>query len=71
MTLSNTTKGKAKIYVDTPLLTDKMAKFDKPDIVIWNAMEQTEQFIDVTVPQDYNVISTTANKITKYKDLQI
>ena len=42
-----------------------MVKFNKPDSVIWNATEQTSQFIEITVPQDYNVVSATANKITK------
>ena len=27
--------------------------------------------IDVTVTQDYNMVSATANKINKYKDMQI
>ena len=48
-----------------------MVKFKNPDIVVWNSTEQTAQFIDATFPQDYNVVSTTANKITKHKDLQI
>ena len=50
---------------------DKMLNFNKPDIVIWNATVRTEQFIDVTLPQYYNMVSATANKITKYKDMQI
>ena len=48
-----------------------MVKFNKPNIVIWNTTEQTAQLIDVKVPQNYNVVIATANKITKYKDLQI
>ena len=48
-----------------------MVNFNNPDIFIWDATEQTSRLIDVTVPQDYNVVSTTANKITKHKDLQI
>ena len=69
--LSTTTKGMVTIYWYTPLLTDKMVKFKNPDIVVWNATEEISQLIDVTFPQDYNVISATANKITKHKDLQI
>ena len=48
-----------------------MVKFNNADIVIWNDTEQTVQFIAVTVQQDYNVVIAIANKITKYKDLQI
>ena len=48
-----------------------MVKFNKPNILFWNATEQTAQLIDVTVPQEYDVVSLTANKINKYKDLEI
>ena len=48
-----------------------MIKFNKPNILFWNATEQTAQLIDVTVPQEYDVVSLTANKINKYKDLEI
>ena len=43
----------------------KMLNFNNPDIVIWNASVRTAQLIDVTQPQYYNVVSATANKITK------
>ena len=65
MILYITTKGEVTIYWGTPLLNDKMAKFSKYDIVIWNDTESTAQFIDITDPQDYNVVITTSNKITK------
>ena len=44
---------------------DKMLNFNKPDIVIWNVTVRTAHLIDVTRPQYYNVVSATANKITK------
>ena len=66
-----TKKGEATIFWDNSLLTDHMVKFSNPDIVIWNATEQTAQLIDITVPQDYNVVSATANNIIKYEDLYI
>ena len=46
-------------------------KFNKPKIAIWNAKEQTANLIEVTAPQNYNVVSAIDNKMTKYKDLQI
>ena len=48
-----------------------MVKFNIPYIVIWNSAEELAHFIGFMVPQDYNVISVTADKIIKYKDLQI
>ena len=48
-----------------------MLKFNNPNIMIWNAAEQTTQLIDITFQQDYNLVSATANKITKHKDRQI
>ena len=66
-----TTKGKVKVFWYTALLRDKMAKFNNRDIVIWNATEQTANMINVTVPQYYNVVSTTTNKRTQYKYLKI
>ena len=63
--LSTIMKGKVTIYWYTPLLMDKMMKFNYPNIVIWNSTEQTAQLIEVTAPQDYNVVSETANNITK------
>ena len=66
-----TTQGVVTKYWYTQILTDKMVKFNNADIVIWNDTEQTVKFIAVTVQQDYNVVIAIANKITKYKDLQI
>ena len=64
-------EGAGKIYWETPLLADKMVKFNNPNIVIWNSTEQKSHLIDAPVPQNYSVVSATANKITKYKDLKI
>ena len=69
--ISMTMGGKVTIYWDTPLLKYKMVKFNKPGIVIYNATGKTAQSFDVTVPQGYDVVSTTANNITKYKDMKI
>ena len=66
-----TMKGEVTIYWDTPLLMDKMVKFNKPNIVICNSIEQTAQFIDVIFPQYYKMVSAMANKVTKYKYLKI
>ena len=66
-----TTKGEVTIYWDTPLLTDKMLKFNKPNTVIWNTTQRTAQLTESTFPQDYYVVSAISNKTTKYKYLQI
>ena len=69
--LSTTTNVEVTIYQYIPLLTDKMVKFNIPYIVIWNSAEELAHFIGFMVPQDYNVVSVTADKITKHKYLQI
>ena len=69
--LPTVTKGQITIYWELPILTDKMVKFNKPDIVVWDAEKKNAQLIDMSVPQDYTIVKVTAGKITKYKDLAI
>ena len=64
-------KGQITVYWYLPILTDKMVNFNKPDIVVWDAENQNAQLIDMSVPQDYNIVKVAAGKITKYKDLAI
>eukprot|EP00957_Ditylum_brightwellii_P025999 1965535-Ditylum_brightwellii.AAC.1 len=42
-----------------------------PGIVILNFKEQRAQILDTAVPYDTNVVSKSADKMTKYRDLQI
>ena len=44
--LTTVTKGQITVHWDLPILTDKMVKFNKPDIVVWDAEKQNAQQID-------------------------
>ena len=63
--------GDTIIYWDQTLITDKWIKGNRPDITIWNVKDRTAQLIDVSVPMDTNIIMRTADKLTKYRDLEI
>eukprot|EP00957_Ditylum_brightwellii_P204085 15337617-Ditylum_brightwellii.AAC.1 len=39
---------------------------NKPDIVVIDKLAKTGQLIDVAVPYGTNIVSTAAEKITKY-----
>eukprot|EP00957_Ditylum_brightwellii_P001887 144997-Ditylum_brightwellii.AAC.1 len=39
---------------------------NKPDIIVIDKLAKRGQLIDITVPYDTNIVSTTAEKITKY-----
>ena len=53
------------------IITDKRVKSNKPDILIYDSKKRTCQIIDIAVPNCMNIISKTAEKITKYKNLEI
>ena len=56
---------------DLPITTDIPIAHNRPDIVLHNRAEKTCLLIDVTIPQDQNIISKTAEKLRKYKPLEI
>ena len=59
------------IMWDMQILTDARLSHNRPDIVVHNREKKTCLMIDVAVPQDRNVIKTTAEKIRRYRDLEI
>ena len=63
--------GDTNIMYDKKLITDKRARHNKPDIIIHDKSNQSCQIIDVAIPVDANVNKKIAEKLTKYKDLQI
>ena len=63
--------GATTIYWDQDLVTDKNIKCNRPDITIWDSKARTAQLIDVSIPMDFNVVMKTADKLTKYRDLEI
>eukprot|EP00957_Ditylum_brightwellii_P061576 4672742-Ditylum_brightwellii.AAC.1 len=44
---------------------------NKPDIVVIDKLAKMGQLIDAAVPYDTNIVSTTAEKITKYRALEL
>ena len=50
--------------------TDKMIKANKPDI-IKDKQEKTCMLIDMAIPSDRNTSVKVAEKLSKYKDLEI
>jgi hypothetical protein len=56
---------------DSYLLTDRKVAHNCPDIVIHNTNTRSCIIIDVAIPICQNVTKKTAEKITKYRDLEI
>ena len=56
---------------DSYLLTDRKVAHNCPDIVIHNTNTRSCIIIDVAIPVCQNVMRKTAEKITKYRDLEI
>eukprot|EP00957_Ditylum_brightwellii_P049734 3771591-Ditylum_brightwellii.AAC.1 len=63
--------GKTAITCDLKMVVDKVLKHNWHNIAILDRASKTAQIIDITVPYDTNVVSKTAEKITKYRDLDI
>ena len=59
------------ILWDKPIITDKKIKHNRPDITIHNTKTRECIFIDVAIPSCTNVTKKEAEKITKYRDLEI
>ena len=59
------------IMWDSPVVTDRTITVNRPDLVIHNKKKKTCLLIDVSVPDDGNVMMKEAEKILKYKDLEI
>ena len=59
------------ILWDMQVHTDRTIKANKPDISIKNKKEKTCILIDLAVPSDRNTSVKVAEKLSKYKDLEI
>ena len=51
--------------------TDKTIEANKPDIIIKDKQEKTCMLIDMAIPSDRNTSVKVAEKLSKYKDLEI
>ena len=56
----STIVGQVTVTYDSPLLTDKNVKHNKPDICVWNKKTQSAQIIDVAIPMDRNMTKKEA-----------
>ena len=66
-----TTKDDVIIMWDTDVITDINVESNRPDIIIHDKKKKTCLLIDVSVPNCQNIIKKEAEKITKYRDLEI
>eukprot|EP00957_Ditylum_brightwellii_P069727 5295323-Ditylum_brightwellii.AAC.1 len=53
------------------MVVDKVLEHNQPDIIILDRASKTAQIIDIDVPYDTNVLSKNAEKIMKYRYLEI
>ena len=56
---------------DSPIVTDKKVCANRPDIVIHDRKKRKAILIDFSVPYDTNIVDKTAEKLIKYRDLEI
>ena len=60
-----------KILWDFSIQTDKDTRANRPNIIFVDKREQTVLFIDVTIPNNHNIIEKRLEKIEKHTDLGI
>ena len=56
---------------DSPIITEKKVGANRPDVVIHNRKEKSAMIIDFSVPNDINIVAKTAEKLIKYRDLEV
>ena len=66
-----TESEKVTIIWNMQLQTDRYIQASKPDLIIKDRQLNTCLIIDVAVPSDYNLVQKEAEKISKYRDLEI
>ena len=69
--LDTTTHNGIDLLWDKTILTDKKVNYNRPDITIHDTKNKECIFIDVSVPVCNNIVQKEAEKITKYRDLEI
>ena len=62
--------GKTTIFWDKTIFTDRTI-MTRPDKIICGKEEHLCLIIDTAVPGDLNIIQKEAEKVNKYRDLQI
>ena len=66
-----TENGKVTMLWDMQVHTDKTINANKPNIIIKDKQEKTCMLIDMAIPSDRNTSVKVAEKLSKYKDLEI
>ena len=66
-----TENEKVAVLWDMQVITDKTIKTNKPDIIIKDNREKTCMLIDMAILSDRNTPVKVAEKLPKYKDLEI
>lgn len=56
---------------DLPVITDRTIPANRPDIVVHNRKNKECLLVEVSVPEDANIVVKEAEKMCKYKDLEI
>ena len=56
---------------DLPIITGKNIGANRPDITIHDKNQKKALLIDFSVPCDINIVNKTAEKLTKYKELEV
>ena len=56
---------------DYTIPTEKKIGANRPDIVLHNKTSNSALIVDFLVPHNTNIINKTAEKLTKYRDLEI
>ena len=59
------------ILWDMPINTDRTIKANRPDIVVKDLKNKQCLLIDMSIPTDKNISVKFAEKLSKYKDLEI
>ena len=68
---ASTDIGDINVMWDMTIRTDRYTRHNKPDIIIHDKKSKSCQIIDVAIPLDQNVNMKIAEKLTKYKPLQV
>ena len=63
--------NKNAILWDYAIITDRKILANRPEFVIHDRKSKTCMLIDVSVPDDKNIVLKEAAKINEYKDLEI
>ena len=63
--------GDTVVMWDSPLITEKKVCANRPDITVHDRKEKKVILVDFLVPYDMNIVNKTAEKLTKYRDLEI